>query len=141
MLQISVQLTMDALTNMFTSGTGIAGIPGSIVLKNVEISYNMLDFGRSVELAVLAMPKIYLKCWSFSNSSASLTIGVSGSQSLVYNQKYASVKAAYVNFSGSFVTSANKWGDSYDVSNEWCWRLFINDSRANLPTTATKCIK
>ena len=117
MPQISVQLTMDALNNMFTSGTGITGIPVSIVLKNVEIAYNMLDFGRSVELAVLAMPKIYLKCFSFSNSSASLSLGVSGSQSLVYNQKYASVKAAYVNFSGSFATSANKWGDSYDVTN------------------------
>jgi hypothetical protein len=116
MPQISVQLTMDALNNMFTSGTGITGVPSSIVLKNVEISYNMLDFGRSVELAVLAMPKIYLKCWSFSNSSAALAAAVSGSTSLVYNQKYASVKAAYVNFSGNFVTSANKWGDSYDVT-------------------------
>ena len=116
MPQISVQLTMDALNNMFTSGTNITGIPGSIALKNVEIAYNMLDFGRSVELAVLAMPKIYLKCFSFSNSSASLAATISGSTSLVYNQKYASVKAAYVNFSGNFAASNNKWGDSYDVT-------------------------
>jgi len=116
MPQISVQLTMDALNNMFTSGTGVTGVPVSIVLKNVELCYNMLDFGRSVELAVLAMPKIYLKCWSFANSSAALAAAVSGSTSLVYNQKYASVKAAYVNFGGNFANSNNKWGDSYDVT-------------------------
>lgn len=116
MPQISVQLTLDALNNMFTSGTNITGVPTSILLKNVELAYNMLDFGRSVEMAVLAMPKIYLKCWSFANSSAALAAAVSGSTSLVYNQKYASVKAAYVNFSGNFANSVNKWGDSYDVT-------------------------
>jgi hypothetical protein len=36
--------------------------------------------------------------------------------SLVYNQKYASVKAAYVLPTGSFATSLNKWGDSFDVT-------------------------
>ena len=113
---ISVQLTIDSLANMFTLGTGVNGVPTSILITNLEICYNMLDFGRSVEMAVLAMPKLYLKCWSFSNSSASLGAGAGGSQSLVYNQKYASVKAAYINFSGTTANSVNKWGDSYDVT-------------------------
>ena len=57
-----------------------------------------------------------LKCWSFSNSSATLGSGISGSASLVYNQKYASVKAAYILGCGTGVNSLNKWGDSFDMT-------------------------
>ena len=115
MPQISIQLTVDSIANIFTSGTG-AVIPTGFTLSNVELCYNMLDFGRSVEHDILAMPKLFLKCWSFSNSSASIAANMSGSISLVYNQKYASVKAAYILASGTTVNSLNKWGDSYDVT-------------------------
>lgn len=115
MPSISVQLTMDSIANMFTS-LALSIIPTAFVISNVELCYNMLDFGRDVESAILAMPKLFLKCFSFSNSSATIATGSSGSLSLVYNQKYASVKAAYVLPTGSFVLSANKWGDSYDVT-------------------------
>ena len=114
MPSISVQLTMDSIANMFSSLA--ASVPTVFQISNIELSYNMLDFGRNVESAILAMPKLFLKCYSFSNSSASIATGTSGSMSLVYNQKYASVKAAYVLPTGSFVLSANKWGDSYDVT-------------------------
>ena len=115
MPQISVQLTMDSIANTFTSGTGCV-VPTGFDIKNIELCYNMLDFGRSVEQDILAMPKLFLKCWSFSNSSASVAKDVSGSISLVYNQKYASVKAAYILASGTTVTSINKWGDSFDIT-------------------------
>ena len=36
--------------------------------------------------------------------------------SLVYNQKYASVKAAYILPTGTAAVSANKWGDSFDAT-------------------------
>ena len=110
MPQISVQLTMDSIANMFTTTV----VPTGFVISNVELAYNMLDFGRSVELAVLAMPKVYLKCWSFANSSASIATATTGSISLVYNQKYASIKASYILFTGTSANSLNKWGDSYD---------------------------
>jgi hypothetical protein len=112
---VSVQLTMDSIANMFTSLTGSA-IPTAFVISNVELCYNMLDFGRDVESAILAMPKLFLKCYSFSNSSASLASGSSGSMSLVFNQKYASVKAAYILPTGTTAVSANKWGDSFDAT-------------------------
>jgi hypothetical protein len=115
MPQISVQLTIDSIANIFCSGTG-AVIPTDFTITNIELCYNMLDFGRSVERDILAMPKLFLKCWSFSNSSATLGTGLSGSMSLVYNQKYASVKAAYILGCGTGVTSLNKWGDSFDVT-------------------------
>ena len=115
MPSISVQLTMDSIANIFTS-LAASVVPTAFVISNIELCYNMLDFGRNVESAILAMPKLYLKCWSFSNSSATVASGTNGSMSLVYNQKYASVKAAYVLPSGSFALSANKWGDSYDIT-------------------------
>ncbi len=111
MPQISVQITLDSIANIFSTV-----IPTVFQLSNVELCYNMLDFGRSVELAVLAMPKLYLKCWSYANSSASLAAATGGSASLVYNQKYASLKAAYILPSGSAANSVNKWGDSFDVT-------------------------
>lgn len=114
MPSISVQLTMDSIANMFSASA--ASVPTVFQISNVELSYNMLDFGRNVEADILAMPKLFLKCYSFSNSSASIATGTSGSISLVYNQKYASVKAAYILPTGSFALSANKWGDSYDVT-------------------------
>lgn len=112
MPQISVQLTMDSIANMFTP----AVVPTAFTISNIELCYNMLDFGRDIERAVLAMPKVYLKCWSFSNSSASIASATTGSISLVYNQKYASVKAAYVLPCGTSASSYNKWGDSYDLT-------------------------
>lgn len=112
MPQISVQLTMDSIANMFTTTV----VPTGFVISNIELCYNMLDFGRDIEQAVLAMPKVYLKCWSFSNSSTSVANNQTGSISLVYNQKYASVKAAYIVNTGTGATSLNKWGDSYDIT-------------------------
>ena len=115
MPQVSVQLTIDSIANIFCSGTG-AVIPTVFTISNIELCYNMLDFGRSTEADILAMPKLFLKCWSFSNSSASVAKDVGGSISLVYNQKYASVKAAYILGCGTGVNSLNKWGDSFDIT-------------------------
>jgi len=112
MPQISVQLTMDSIANIFTP----AVVPTAFTISNIELSYNMLDFGRSIESAILAMPKVFLKCYSFSNSSASIATATTGSISLVYNQKYASVKAAYILPTGTSASSYNKWGDSYDLT-------------------------
>jgi hypothetical protein len=112
MPQISVQLTIDSIANIFTT----AVTPTAFQLSNVELCYNMLDFGRSMEAQVLAMPKLFLKCNSYSNSSASVATATNGSISLVYNQKYASVKAAYVLPTGTSANSSNKWGDSYDMT-------------------------
>ena len=86
----------------------------------------MLDFGRNVESAILAMPKLFLKCYSFSNSSATLASGSNGSMSLVYNQKYASVKAAYILPTGTTAVSANKLAGSFDAtSSNGDYRIMI----------------
>ena len=111
MPQLSVQLTMDSIANMFTT-TG--AIPTAFVISNIELAYNLLDFGREMEQMVLSMPRLFLKCNSYSNSSASVANGTNGSISLVYNQRLSSIKAAFILPTGQ--ASTNKWGDSFDCT-------------------------
>jgi hypothetical protein len=110
MPQISVQLTMDSIANMFTT----TAVPTAFVISNIEIAYNLLDFGREMEQMVLSMPRLFLKCNSYSNSSASVAINTNGSISLVYNQRLSSIKAAFILPTGQ--ASINKWGDSFDCT-------------------------
>ena len=111
MPQISVQLTMDSIANMFTA-TG--AVPTAFVISNIELAYNLLDFGREMEQMVLSMPRLFLKCNSYSNSSASVANATNGSISLVYNQRLSSIKAAFILPTGQ--ASTNKWGDSFDCT-------------------------
>ena len=110
MPQLSVQLTMDSIANMFTTTV----VPTAFVISNIELAYNLLDFGREMEQMVLSMPRLFLKCNSYSNSSASVANATNGSISLVYNQRLSSIKAAFILPTGQ--ASINKWGDSFDCT-------------------------
>jgi len=112
MPQLSIQLTMDSIANMFTTTV----VPTAFVISNIELCYNLLDFGREMEQMVLSMPRIFLKCNSYSNSSASVATATTGSISLVYNQRLSSIKAAFILPTGTSANSLNKWGDSYDAT-------------------------
>lgn len=113
MSQIRVQLTMDSLANMFAVlATPIN--PTAFVLSNVELCYTMVDAGPAVENMVRSLGTFYIKSQSLANSSVTLANGTTGSISLVYNQRLASVKSAFVLFTGTNANSLNKWGDFYD---------------------------
>ena len=47
---------------------------------------------------------LFLKSWSFTNSAVSVAAATSGQISLVYNQKLASIKSAFVVCSGPNTT-------------------------------------
>lgn len=113
MSQIRVQLTMDSLANMFAVlATPIN--PTAFTLSNVELCYTMVDAGPAVENMVRSLGTFYIKSQSIANSSVSLANATTGSISLVYNQRLASVKSAYVLFTGTSTASLNKWADFYD---------------------------
>lgn len=115
MPQISVQLTVEALANIFMATSASAPattIPANFTLQNIELTYNRLDFGKMVEQSVLSMPKLVFKSWSFTNSAVYVASGVSGQISLVYNQKLASIKSAFIHASGT--TSLNGLFDAID---------------------------
>lgn len=113
MPQIRTQLTIDSIVNQYVQlATSIS--PSTITISNFELVYTMLDAGPAVENMVRSLGTFYIKSQSIANSSVTLASGTSGSVSLVFNQRLASVKSAYVLFTGTTVQSLNKWGDAYD---------------------------
>jgi len=109
---VSMIFTLDSLTNMFSSN-----IATGITLSNFELCFDFIELGSEVDAMVRGMgPKIYLKSQSFSNSSVTLPVSSSGSQSLVFNQRYASVKAAIVSFSSGAGYGSNQSFEALDVT-------------------------
>ena len=115
---IRLQFTLDTLANIQTNLSGDSGIITAFAITNFEVCYNMIDFGHDVEREIIALnPKIRIKSQSYSTGSQPIASTLSGSFSLVYNQRYASVKSAYLNMGGTDVNkSANKNMDSYDIT-------------------------
>ena len=113
---IRLQFTLDTLANIQTNITANAKIT-DFKISNFEVCYNMIDFGHDVEREIIAMnPKVRIKSQSYSTGTQSVAI-TSGSLNLVYNQRFASVKSAYLNIGGTDAAiSANKLFDSYDIT-------------------------
>lgn len=109
---ITMILTTDSLTNIFSSN-----IATSLTLSNLELCFDFIELGSEVDAMVRGMgPKLYVKSQSFSNSSVSLGAGISGSQSIIFNQRYASVKAAIVTFSSGAGYGSNQSFEALDIT-------------------------
>ena len=93
---ISMVLTIDSTANsLINAGAAIT----LYELSNVELCFDFIELGSEVDAMVRGMgDKIYLKSQSFSNSSVIVPIGTNGSQSYIFNNRYASVKGAIVYF-------------------------------------------
>jgi len=117
MPSIRIQLTMDSLANILTSTTGVSEPTGGY-FTNFELCFSVIDFGPEIENMVMNMgPKLYIKSESFANSSTNLASGSSGNISLVYNQRLASIKSAYIMFCGTnSAYGVNGIFDSFDPS-------------------------
>tara|TARA_R110002167_G_scaffold6518_2_gene30161 strand:+ start:1847 stop:3097 length:1251 start_codon:yes stop_codon:yes gene_type:complete len=109
--QLRLELVVDAVTNMFRPDS--TAVPTGITLTNVELCYRQISMGAEVEAMVRAMPSISLRTQSFLNTASVLGAGTAGQVSLVYNQRVASIKSAFLAFA-STQTDSNLWGDSCD---------------------------
>jgi len=108
---ISMVFTTDSLSNIINP----TGTVTSMTLSNLELCFDFVEFGPEVDAMVRGMgQKIYVKSQSFSNASVNIPSGQNGSSSLIFNQRYASVKAAIVSFSGAI---NNKKFDAVDLTN------------------------
>lgn len=106
---ISHILTIDALSNFLSSTATIT----SFTISNCELCFDFIELGSDVDAMVRGMgDKIYLKSQSFSNSSQTIIAASSGSNSYIFNQRYASVKGAILLFSGG----TNGLFDSRDIT-------------------------
>ena len=118
---IRVALTLDSAANV-CSNLAVATNRKftTFSISNFEICYNMIDMGQSVQHETIRMnPKLRIKSSSFATSIApNIATGSVGSTSLVFNLRYASVKAMVAVFGGNDTTqSANKLFDSFDITN------------------------
>lgn len=139
MNNIRLVFTLDSLTNM--CNTQATKNPfTAFTISNFEVVYNMIDFGSEINNNIMAMDKIRIKSQSFASSVSPLASATSGNVNIVYNHRYSSVKAAYLNCGGGDATkSANKNMDAYDItSGNGDYQLQVNG--VNYPSRALSSV-
>jgi hypothetical protein len=111
----------DSIVNMFStinnSGVGSQTLPTNYAITNFEVCYNCIDFGSDVQNMVYAMDRIRIKSQTWASSVQTVASGATGVQNLIYNHKYSSIKALFLNMGGNTRSvSANGNMDSYNIA-------------------------
>ena len=117
MPSVQIQLTMDAVTNMFNAtatGTNLT----SLTLSNLELCFQSVEFGAEVDPMVLSMTdeegNILIKSQSYTSSSQVCPVQT-GQTELTFNQRLSSIKSIIANFNGAG-NQENDWADSVDIT-------------------------
>ena len=104
----------------------VVGTNGTFI-TNFELVYDMIDFGPEVERSVLAQPSIMIKSNGYSNSGTTVPATSTGLQTLVFNQRFASIRSAVLLPSGGAVNTKTLNGkfDSLDITTGGSYSLTI----------------
>jgi hypothetical protein len=145
MPQVRLQLTLDSLSNMFFVSTGAAGYisPTSITISNFELCYTMIDLGASVEKMVYDHgAPLLIKSHGLNNSAVAVTAGAVGSNSYVFNQRFASIRSAFV-CANAVAAASSKWAEIVDITgaNAGDYQLLVGNAafpQAPLSTALNK---
>jgi hypothetical protein len=113
--------TANTTTGTITVSNGVnvtnITLPTDFQISNFEVVYDCIDFDENIKSMVSSLDKIRIKSNTWGSSSQTLASGVSGQQNLIYNHKYSSVKALFLNMGGATRTiSANGNMDSYNIA-------------------------
>jgi hypothetical protein len=116
---VRIQLTMDAVANMFTEATSTS----TIALENLELVYDVTEFGGETEAVVASLAdengNIMIKSQSYSTSSQTLPTQVAGTQELVFNNRLSSIKSLFTILGGGAAAQVNgSYYDSVDITND-----------------------
>lgn len=113
---IRLIFTLDTYANMFSTTTNLT--VASTSMSNFELVYDLIDFGPEVEQSIMAQPSIMIKSNGYANSAVTVPIGTIGTTTLVYNQRFASIRSAIALPSGSAVGNGyiNGKFDSVDIT-------------------------
>jgi len=111
-----IQLTLDTASNIVSVGGGT-----SLTVSNVELVYDVVDFGPEVDAAVDMMAdengEIVIKSQGYINSAQALTSNFSGMNELVYGVRLASIKSLFACFCGTTAAhSPSSWAGSRDIT-------------------------
>ena len=111
--------TLDTAGNCgLQTATATDALISNFSITNFEVVYNCVDMGPAVERDVASMnPKIRIKTSSYASGIApQIPASSSGSTSLSFNMRYASVKAVILACAGAGANSANRLMDALDVT-------------------------
>ena len=122
MLQIRQQLTIDALTHFVDNSA--AGYVTDFAISNIQITYQLIDFGSELPNSILSRSKFLIKSNGWSNSATSISQGVVGSQSIIFNQQFASIKSAIIVASNG-TNKKQKSFDFMDITNGETFQISI----------------
>ncbi len=114
---IRLALTVDLGTNYFTLNNATATI------SNFELVYDMIDFGPQIEQEVLSRPSIVIKSNSYNCASISVPNATNGSQTFVFNQRFASIRNCLIHPSGT--AGANKKFDAIDITTGGTYQINV----------------
>ena len=124
---VRIQLSIDTINNIYnTSAVAVTAMS----LSNMELCYDIVEFGADVDASVMSMAdasgKIMIKSQSYLSSGQTIGAGSVGSLEYIYNLRLASIKSLFAIFSGTAATSINKAFDSFDItSNNGDYQFFI----------------
>jgi len=121
MPQVRFQFTLDSLANMSFIKAGAIGIGYAALTKiqisNFELVYTMTDMGSGVEAMIYGMGRsLTLKSSGVSNTAVSVPSASSGSQAYVFNQRFASIRSAFL-CPNRADGAGNKWAEICDITN------------------------
>jgi hypothetical protein len=124
--RIRLIFTLDTYANML-SYSGVNLNVGATNLTNFELVYDLIDFGPEVEQSILSQPSIMIKSNGYANSSVTVPVGTNGTTTLVYNQRFASIRSAIALPSGTAVNAKTLNGkfDSVDITTNGFYSLNV----------------
>ena len=86
--------TIDQLAN-FTNYTVGGTTVTAFTIKNIQITYQLIDFSEEVQNMIMSMPR-FIKSTGWKNSCIFVPNASSGSQCFVFNQRFASIRNVYI---------------------------------------------
>jgi hypothetical protein len=121
MPQVRFQFTLDSIANMYfvsavTTQSAAFALPSAFAISNFELCYQMVDMGSGVEKMVYDMGRqISIKTHGTANSAIAVPSATSGSQSYVFNQRFASIRSAFI-CPNRADGSGNRWAEIVDLT-------------------------
>jgi len=110
---VRIQLTLDSISNIIKV-LGTNTLPVTATISNVELCFDMVDFGAEVESMVKQMGSpFYIKSESYAVSQQTLA-SFQGTAELNFNMRLSSIKSLWAINGGT--TSLNGIYDSFDLT-------------------------
>jgi hypothetical protein len=113
---------IDQLANFTNYTVGGTTVP-AFSISNIQITYQLIEFGEEVQNMIMSMPKFFIKTTGWNNSCISVPNGSSGSQSFVFNQRFASIQNVYILPCGTSTTCFNF--DFIDITNGGTYQISV----------------